>query len=183
MHWRRLNHLLHRDIGYLCIGLTIIYAISGVVVNHTSHGFNPSYTIEKSTAEAPPLQVGRQPDAAYVDQVLQALGETAKFKNVAMLSPRTIRIFVEGNTLDVNLDTGQVQQERVTRRPLLFEVNYLHLNKAKGFWTWLADIYAIALLIVAVTGMLMIRGASRWRGIILTGAGFFVPILYLLIML
>lgn len=183
MHWRRLNHLLHRDIGYLCIGLTIIYAISGVVVNHTSHGFNPSYTIEKSSAEVPPLQVGRQLDAAYVDQVLQALGEKAKLKNVAMLSPRAIRIFVEGNTLDVNLDTGQVQQERVTRRPLLFEANYLHLNKAKGLWTWLADIYAIALLIVAVTGMLMIRGASRWRGIILTGAGFFIPVLYLLVML
>ena len=73
MHWRKLNHLLHRDIGYLCIGLTIIYAISGVVVNHTSHGFNPSYTIEKSTAEVPPLQRDRQPDAAYVDQRLGAL--------------------------------------------------------------------------------------------------------------
>ncbi|KAB2892246.1 MAG: hypothetical protein F9K32_00635 [Desulfobulbaceae bacterium] len=183
MHWRKLNHLLHRDIGYLCIGLTIIYAISGVVVNHTSHGFNPSYTIEKSTAEVPPLQRDRQPDAAYVDQVLLALGETAKLKNVAMLSPRTIRIFVEGNTLDVNLDTGQVQQERVKRRPLLFEVNYLHLNKAKGLWTWLADIYAIALLILALTGLLMIRGASRWRGLILTGAGFVFPVLYLLTML
>jgi len=183
MHWRRLNHILHRDIGYLCIGLTIIYAISGVVVNHTSHGFNPSYSIEKSTAQVPPLQGGRQPDATYVSQVLEALGETAKLKNAAMLSPRTIRIFVEGNTIDVNLATGQVQQEKVRHRPLLFEANYLHLNKAKGLWTWLADIYAIALLIVALTGMLMIRGASRWRGIILTGAGFAVPVLYLLIML
>ncbi len=182
MHWRRLNHILHRDIGYLCIGLTIIYAISGVVVNHTSHGFNPSYTIEKSVVEGPSLQRDRQPDATYVDQVLQAVGESAPLKNVAMLSPRVIRIFVEGNTLDVNLDTGQVQQERVERRPLLFEANYLHLNKAKGLWTWLADLYAVALLIVALTGMLMIRGTSRRRGLILTGIGFFIPILYLLVM-
>lgn len=183
MHWRRLNHILHRDIGYLCIGLTIIYAISGVVVNHTSHGFNPSYSIEKSTAQAPSLKEDQQPDAAYVNKVLQTLGETATLKNVAMLSPRTIRVFVEGNTLDVNLDTGQVHMEKVKRRPLLFEANFLHLNKAKGLWTWLADFYAVALLIVAVSGMLMIRGSSKWRGLILTGIGFSVPIFYLLVML
>jgi hypothetical protein len=35
---------------------------------------------------------------------------------------------------------------------------------------------------VAVTGMLMIRRATRWRGIILTGTGFLIPFLYLLIM-
>jgi hypothetical protein len=99
-----------------------------------------------------------------------------------MLSPQTIRIFVEGNTIDVDLGSGKVLQEKVTRRPLLFEMNYLHLNKAKGLWTWLADIYAIALLVVAVTGMLMIRRATRWRGIILTGTGFVIPLLYLLIM-
>ncbi|MBB5347814.1 PepSY-associated TM helix domain-containing protein [Desulfoprunum benzoelyticum] len=182
MGWRRINHVLHRDIGYICIGLTIIYAISGVVVNHTSHGFNPSYTIEKTTAEVSPLPQGNEPSSAYVAQVLRELGETAGLKNVAMLSPQTIRIFVEGNTIDVDLGSGKVLQEKVTRRPLLFEMNYLHLNKAKGLWTWLADIYAIALLIVAVTGMLMIRRATRWRGIILTGTGFLIPFLYLLIM-
>ena len=183
MHWRRINHILHRDIGYVCIGLTIIYAISGVVVNHTSHGFNPSYTIEKSIVKGPPLQGDQPPDAAYVEQVLQAVEEHAPLKNVAMLSPRAIRIFVEGNTLDVNLDTGQVQQEKVERRPLLYEANFLHLNKAKGFWTWLADLYAVALLVVALTGMMMIRGASKRRGIILTCIGFFVPILYLFVMI
>ena len=183
MGWRRLNHVLHRDIGYLCIGLTIIYAISGVVVNHTSHGFNPSYTIEKTTAEVNLVKEGSQPDSAYVQQVLQELGETGTVKNVALLSPGVLRIFVEGNTLDINMASGKVLQEKVSRRPLLFELNYLHLNKAKGLWTWLADIYAIGLFLVALTGMLMIRSKSRWRGIILTGTGFLIPLLYLLIML
>jgi hypothetical protein len=47
----------------------------------------------------------------------------------------------------------------------------------------LADIYVIGLFLVALTGMLMIRGKSRWRGIILTGTGFLIPLLYLMIML
>ena len=74
-------------------------------------------------------------------------------------------------------------QEKVSRRPLLLELNYLHLNKAKGLWTLLADIYVIGLFLVALTGMLMIRGKSRWRGIILTGTGFLIPLFYLMIML
>lgn len=183
MGWRRLNHVLHRDIGFLCIGLTIIYAVSGLVVNHTSHGFNPSYTIEKKTAEVSPLGPDAKPDAGYVTQVLEELGETAALKNVAMLAPGTVRIFVEGNTIDVHLASGKVLQEKVNRRSVLFEMNYLHLNKPKGLWTWLADIYAVALLLVALTGMLMIRGKTKWRGIILTGAGILGPILILVALL
>jgi len=181
MGWRRLNHLLHRDIGYLCIGLTIIYAVSGLVVNHTSHGFNPSYTIEKTIAEVTPPEKGSQPDVAYVARVLSELGETAPLKNAAMLAPGVLRIFVEGNTLDVTLNTGQVSLEKVKRRPFLYEMNLLHLNKAKGLWTWLADIYAVALFLLALTGMLMIRGKSKWRGVILTGIGIVGPILYLML--
>lgn len=39
--WRRWNTILHRDVGYLITGLTIIYGIS---VNHVQD-WNPSYQI------------------------------------------------------------------------------------------------------------------------------------------
>jgi len=29
MKWRKWNNILHRDIGYLCVGLTVVY-VSGV---------------------------------------------------------------------------------------------------------------------------------------------------------
>jgi hypothetical protein len=48
MRWRRLNNAVHRDLGYLCFGLTIIYVISGVAVNHID-SWNPTYALEKST--------------------------------------------------------------------------------------------------------------------------------------
>ena len=43
---RRWNNLLHRDIGYLCVGMTLIYAISGIVLNHFKAGDfqHPDYT-------------------------------------------------------------------------------------------------------------------------------------------
>ncbi|MBC8316421.1 MAG: PepSY-associated TM helix domain-containing protein [Desulfobulbaceae bacterium] len=179
MKWRRINYVLHRDIGYLCIGLTLIYAISGVVLNHISHQFNPSYNIKKSETYIKPFPAGTEPDMTLVDDILSQLNETGAFKNVAMLSPGNIRIFVEGNTLDVQLATGKTLQEKVTRRPLLFEVNYLHLNKAKGVWTYLADIYCVLLGLLAITGFLMIRGKVKTRGIILTLLGFIIPIIFL----
>lgn len=180
MNWRRWNYFLHRDIGYLCIGLTLIYAISGIAVNHISPGFNPSYSIEKSRVEVTPLPAGSKPDMQYIQSVLEETGEQEAYKNAAPVSPGTLRIFVEGNTLDVQMATGQVTMETIRRKPILYEANYLHLNKAKGSWTWLADIYGVALCLLALTGLLMIRGKQKRRGIILTAIGFLVPLIYLL---
>ena len=116
---------------------------------------------------------------ALVDSILQQLGEKGAFKNVAQLAPGKLRIFVEGNTIDVNLSNGEVKQEKVARRPILFEVNFLHLNKAKGIWTWIADGYAVLLVVLTITGFLMIRKNSRVRGLVLTGLGFVVPLVFL----
>ena len=183
MKWRRWNHILHRDIGYLCIGLTLIYAISGIAVNHISHTFNPSYIIEKTQAEVTPLDAGERPNQDYLDGVLNQLAIEEPFKNGAMLSPGQIRIFTENFTVDVVLNSGKAQLEKVTKIPVLYEFNFLHLNKAKGAWTWIADIYGIALCFLAISGMLMIRGRTLTRGIILTLAGALLPAAYLFISL
>ncbi len=183
MKWRRINHLLHRDVGYFCIGLTIIYAISGIAVNHTSHGFNPSYSIEKSTALISALGTGTTPDQQYIDQTLAELNIVEPFKNGAMLTPGSVRIFTESYTIDVNYLTGNATLETVKKLPVLFEFNFLHLNKGKGMWTWIADLYGVALFLLAITGMLMIRGRVRRRGLLLTGLGIILPLAYILLYL
>lgn len=183
MKWRKWNYILHRDIGYLCVGLTLIYGISGIAVNHISSTFNPSYTIDKVSATGPPLLEGAQPDMDYILAVLRAVEEKGVYKNAALVSPGTMRIFVEGNTIDIQLKTGELTMEKVRRKPLLFALNYLHLNKAKGIWTWLADMYGIGLIFLALTGILMIRGQRKKRALLLTGLGFSIPLFYLLVML
>jgi len=183
MSWRKINHSLHRDIGFLCIGLTLLYAISGVAVNHITHDFNPSYKIVKQTASVTPVPKGTNPDMELVSKILGELEEYGKFKNVAMISPDNMRIFVEGNTIDVQLSTGSVLQEKVAKRPLLFELNYLHLNKPKQTWTIAADIYAVLLGFLAVSGLFMIRKKTLRRGIILTAAGFMIPVFFLIYLL
>jgi hypothetical protein len=181
MKWRRWNYALHRDIGYLCIGLTLIYAVSGIAVNHISNSFNPSYSITRDAGIVPPPGIsGDKPGMEYIGTILHTLGEKGAFKNAAMVSPGNLRIFTEGVTIDVELSSGIATIETVKKRPLLFEVNYLHLNKGKGAWTWFADIYAAALLLLALTGLLMIRGKKKRRAVLLTCAGFLFPLFYLL---
>ncbi|HIE15490.1 MAG TPA: hypothetical protein EYP69_01050, partial [Bacteroidales bacterium] len=45
MKWRKLNRILHRDLGYFFTGMILIYAISGLAINHL-RDWNPSYHVE-----------------------------------------------------------------------------------------------------------------------------------------
>ena len=54
MNWRRLNNVLHRDIGYLAVGLSIVYGVSGVAVNHKAD-WNPSYGVGKTFQQIDPV--------------------------------------------------------------------------------------------------------------------------------
>ncbi len=58
-------------------------------------------------------------------------------------------------------------------------MNFLHLNHPKKAWTWVADLYAVALGFLAISGMLMIRRKTLQRGIVLTGIGFAIPLIFL----
>ena len=45
MKIRRLLRILHRDFGYFIVGMTVVYALSGIYLNHR-HDFNPDYKIQ-----------------------------------------------------------------------------------------------------------------------------------------
>lgn len=180
MKWRRLNNIIHRDLGYLCFGLTLIYAISGVAVNHIAE-WNPSYKIERLTSQIDTEPISAMPVAQIPQWLLAKLGETGKYKDSFKIDPDTVKIFVEGNTVTANLKTGEIVQEKVKSRALLYEMNFLHLNHPKKLWTWFADLYAIALCVLAVTGLFVLRGKAGigGRGAWLAAAGLFLPMVFL----
>ena len=52
---------LHRDAGYLAVGLTIVYAVSGLAVNHVSD-WDPSFkSYERVRTVATPLPTWAEP--------------------------------------------------------------------------------------------------------------------------
>jgi hypothetical protein len=69
-------------------------------------------------------------------------------------------------------------------RPVLYELNALHLNRPKKLWTLVADLYAVALGALAITGLLMFREKSwlRSRGFWLMVAGVLIPLVAALLL-
>jgi uncharacterized protein len=63
---------------------------------------------------------------------------------------------------------------------VLHAANFLHLNHGKQIWTWVADAFAVALIVLAVTGMFLLKGKNgiRGRGMWLSAAGVAVPLFF-----
>ncbi|HLP44628.1 MAG TPA: PepSY-associated TM helix domain-containing protein, partial [Candidatus Kapabacteria bacterium] len=120
-------------------------------------------------------------DRALVDNILAQTGETGKYKSHFRASPGHLQIFLESGVMDVNLNTGQVEFENKRNRPVLREFNFLHLNHAGKIWTWAADIYAVGLFLLAVTGLFILKGKNglKGRGKWFVIAGILVPLVFL----
>ena len=178
MSWRRLLVVLHRDIGYLCAGLTVIYAVSGIAVNHVGD-WNPNYDVRRSQLELGTLPTGDDSAAARI--ALEKLRITDKPRALVRISPAHLRVFLENRTLTIVIPAGHLEDEQVSRRPVFFQMNFLHLNHGKGIWTWFADLYAVALLLLALSGIVILRGPRGLggRGKWLVLAGLAIPLLFL----
>lgn len=183
MNWRRVNRAVHRDLGYLCAGLTVVYALTGVLLNHL-HDWNPHWKLERVAAKVaapPPAEDFAEADLV---RVLAELGEREKPLGTFFRTPTTLQIFFDGGrVLTIDLPTGEVSGKIVRERRLLVFLDNLHLNRAGRAWVWLADTYAASLGLLALTGLFVLKGRNgiTRRGAVLTLAGLGIPALSLLL--
>lgn len=180
MNWRKWNNILHRDMGYFFFGLTIIYAVSGLALNHIQD-WNPNYHIEKSETNIGTVTSAESVSDEMIGNILERLGEAGKYKSIFFADPETLQIFMEEKNITVNLRTGDVQMEKVESRLILREMNFLHLNHPKKIWTLIADLYAVCLAIMAITGLFILKGRYGITGrcACLTGMGILLPVFFL----
>lgn len=180
MQWRRWNNVVHRDLGYVCVGLTLVYVVSGVAVNHIGD-WNPNYRIERRTAEIGPRDDTDLDSPAAVGEILARLDLAPAYRTTFRPDTATLRIFLEDGTADVHLATGRTTVEIVRARSLIRAANVLHLNIPKRLWTWMADLYAVSLGLLAVTGLFVLKGKKgiTGRGAWLTAIGVALPLLVL----
>lgn len=181
MKWRKLFRTLHRDTGYLVTALTIAYVISGIAVNHIAD-WNPSYKFRDDAVNVGPLPTGSYKQMEQ--HVVAALRlDPKKVKGHFMETDTEFRVFLEDSQeVRVDVRTGEGRMKRVVKRPLFYEVNALHLNNLKGVWTWIADLFALALLLLVITGVFMMKGERGLggRGKWFVAAGTVIPVLFVL---
>lgn len=183
MKWRKLFRVTHRDIGYAVSALVIAYSISGIAVNHIDD-WNPNYSIEETEVDVGPVPMDSY-DAmeAHIVDALSLNPNTIRGR--VMDSETAFRLFLPGGgEVSVDVRDGRGVQKTIDTRLLLYEVNALHLNNIKGAWTWIADIFAICLLLLVFTGLFIHKGSQglAGRGKWFVGAGLLVPIGFILYM-
>ncbi len=178
---RNICRWLHRELGFLAVGLTLVYAISGIAINHAHH-WDPNYSqaTESFTIEAP----GSGPTSEVQHLVLERLNLQEPVKNIWRASETEYQVFVEDGQYDVNLVTGEVIKTGLKARPFLFDLNFMHLNTGKAPWTGIADAFAGVMIILALTGIFLVKGRKGLggRGGIMMALGFLLPVLYAIMM-
>lgn len=178
--WRRWLRILHRDVGYICAALTIVYAISGIAVNHTHH-WNPNYDLNREHVSFEPIPVGGKQE--MVDALVAVLDLPGQPKSSFRPAPEVVQLYYDGWHVRAEAAAGTAMIERPSERFLLRDTNYLHLNHPKGLWTYVADLYALALGFLGVSGLFILRGkqglAGRGKWFLL--AGFVIPLLFVLL--
>ncbi len=179
---RKVCRFLHRELGFLAVGMTLVYAISGVAVNHNAD-WNPSAIRSVDVWRIP--SPGHGPTEEIAPRVLELLDLDEPVRNVWRATPNTLRVIVDSGTIDIDLLTGRVRAERSRPRPFFRDVNFLHLNHGKGAWTWIADVYALILVILAVSGIVLVKGRKglAGRGGVLMALGILLPVGWALVAL
>jgi hypothetical protein len=177
--WRRLLRATHRDVGYALVGLTFVYAISGLAVNHIED-WEPNYTeFERTVRLDTPVP---EDDVAAVAALKSRLEIDADPIDVFRTDDE-LEVLFDGRELIVDLQDQTVLDRGRESRFFLRVANWLHLNRGKKAWTLVADSYAVLLLFLATSGMFMLPGKRglRGRGALFVALGVAIPVLYVVL--
>ncbi len=174
---RRLSRVLHRDLGYFFTGIVILYGVSGLAVNHVDQ-WNPDFEIKRYAVhlDLPGERINITENS--VEKAVSNLADKGNLRSFDFPSSSRIKIYFDDGAIIADLKTGQGQYEAVRRRPFLYHFNYLHLHPG-GWWRLFADVFAVSLILIAVSGLLLLSGRSGFvgRGKWLVGGGVLIPMM------
>ena len=173
---RKWFRVIHRDLSFIFAGIIIVYAVSGIALNH-KRDFNSDYRISRSEI----MLKGDFPKEETL-ALLEQVGEENAYMKHYYFGDQQMKVFLKGgSSLEVDMNTGKALYESVKKRPILSAFNRLHYNPMR-WWTWFSDVFAVSLIIITITGLFMNKGN---KGIIGRGGiefiiGILIPVLFLI---
>lgn len=173
--WRAWLRAVHRDAGYLAIGFTVIYAISGIAQNHIEDWGDVSYKATEKTVAIPAIPA-ETPDDVAINTVAAVAGLGTP--TVKLRAGDEIRLEYASGAKATAIGTQLTIQSR-ERRSFIGAANWLHTARNKNGWKYVADAFAVVLLYLAISGIFMIKGklGFKWRGAMLISLGVAVPVI------
>lgn len=168
----------HRDIAYFYVGLIISFALSGIFLNHRQSWHPRRYAYEKREFTVAPI---------FKDSINNAWIENfAKEQKIDdhlrrfMAENDYLRISFEKNDVMINMRSGKGKIETYRVTPILGQMTQLHQDTSK-WWIYYSDVFAVALLTIALTGMFIEKGrlSFKSRGWKLALIGIIFPLIFL----
>lgn len=180
MNIRKTLRSLHRDFGYFVVGITIIYTISGIAMNHRQD-WNPHYSLISEDVTVPASDQ-MEYTKAEITSLLGKFENKPVYKKHFITKDATIKIFVEEGTVVYTPLEGTAELEILKKRPFLFQINKIHLAQAGNLWIWISDAMAVFMLFVAISGLFLLKGkyGITGRGLWLTAIGIAIPLFIIL---
>ena len=159
---RKWMRILHRDIGFFVLSLTVVYVFSGIVLTYRDKGFLRSPRPVEQTV-APGLMAGE-------------LSAELRLRRMRILSENEKEIrfslgdYEGGRDCRYDKATGVATYALMLYPPLVQAMNVLHMTHSEPFRHWFTLLYAVCLFFLAVSAFWMypVRSKLFWRG-----AGFF----------
>jgi hypothetical protein len=112
---RKWSRVIHRDLSFFFSGMVLIYAISGIVMNHRNT-INPNYSVERqeyAITEILPMQSDFKKEDVL--KLLVPLGEEGNYTKHYFPQENLMKVFLKGgSSLVVELSTRHAVYEKLS---------------------------------------------------------------------
>lgn len=176
------NRAIHRDVAFFYFGLIIAFSFSGIILNHRQDWYPMDYAYESNEISMNiPEDKEQLNDKAYLAELGKAWTENEFDSH--RLRGNELRVYFKDNAIaDINTETGKGVIEYKRKVPFIGHTMFLH-KSTNNFWIWYSDIFGAAMILIALTGILIPMGKNgfKTRGWKLAVAGMLFPVLFLIL--
>lgn len=172
-YWLR---VVHRDLGYLLVGISVIYGVSGILLNHLGES-DPAFKKEEKV-----IKISKALSHEQLKDYWNAQADLPKLTKSLTVDEAHLKLFVKGGIGIYNQRTGVVNYATYKKRPFVYWINKLHYNTVNG-WSYMADFFAGSLIFLALSGLFILKGKKglSGRGKWLLLIGILIPIVYIVV--
>jgi len=178
------NRIIHRNFAFFYFGLIISFSFSGILNNHrNSFNIPVNYTYETQNFNIKlPIIKSKFKNKKYVSNQAKIWYPDSEFEGYR-IKGTDLRAYYKDNTIiDLYLENGLGEIEYRRKTPILGHSIFLH-KSTNNWWIWYSDIFALSLMAIAITGILMNNGKNGFKkyGWKLTIAGLVFPFIFLIL--
>jgi uncharacterized protein len=172
----------HRDIAYFFLGLIIAFSISGIFLNHRQSWHPRRYTYNSQEIQLKSLVAADSVNDQFIADFTKEFNVDDNLRRFAV-NGNNLNISYVSNDVKIDLITGKGKIETYRITPLLGQMTQLHQDTSK-WWIYYSDIFGVAMLVIACTGMFIQKGEnSFWsRGWKLALVGLIFPLVFLFLL-